>query len=285
MSACVALWHLQVFLAMQDRQIALRGKDNWYKDYYMPTPCDGLVIAGGQHGICWLCCAGPGLYVDNKGCSSAAAKHLSLQQEKHHWLAMQCHLVYAADACVRVCAAAARKWATEALKLPVSTSSSSAPAAAPASSGSNGASTAQPTAADLFSLSAAAAATTPAPSPQSINDRLKQHTEHCVICQKALQEEQFKLKAAQAVCAAALAGLVGVLSAVVLPGLVAKLTAAVTGSGAAAAAATPVVAWGPVTAAAVVLAAVAAAAAAIASSTAKLVEQFIYVQFSHAHNH
>jgi hypothetical protein len=37
---------LQVFLAMQDRQIALRGKQNWYKDYYMPTPCDGLVIAG-----------------------------------------------------------------------------------------------------------------------------------------------------------------------------------------------------------------------------------------------
>lgn len=37
---------LQVFLAMQDRQLALRGKENWYKEYYMPTPCDGLVIAG-----------------------------------------------------------------------------------------------------------------------------------------------------------------------------------------------------------------------------------------------
>lgn len=54
--AMIAMFHavlvscavLQVFLAMQDRQIALRGKENWYKDYYMPTPCDGLVIAG-QH--------------------------------------------------------------------------------------------------------------------------------------------------------------------------------------------------------------------------------------------
>jgi hypothetical protein len=37
---------MQVFLAMQDRQIAMRGKENWYKDYYMPTACDGLVVAG-----------------------------------------------------------------------------------------------------------------------------------------------------------------------------------------------------------------------------------------------
>jgi hypothetical protein len=34
---------------MQDRQVALRGKENWYKEYYMPTPCDGLVIAGGAN--------------------------------------------------------------------------------------------------------------------------------------------------------------------------------------------------------------------------------------------
>lgn len=39
---------LQVFLNMQDRQLALRGKSSWVQDYYMPAPCDGLVIAGGD---------------------------------------------------------------------------------------------------------------------------------------------------------------------------------------------------------------------------------------------
>jgi hypothetical protein len=37
---------LQVFLNMQDRQLALRGKSSWVQDYYMPAPCDSLVIAG-----------------------------------------------------------------------------------------------------------------------------------------------------------------------------------------------------------------------------------------------
>lgn len=44
------LLRVQVFLAMQDRQLALRGKDNYIKDYYMPTPCDGLVLAGEGRG-------------------------------------------------------------------------------------------------------------------------------------------------------------------------------------------------------------------------------------------
>lgn len=37
---------LQVFLNMQDRQLASRGKSSWVQDYYMPAPCDGLVVAG-----------------------------------------------------------------------------------------------------------------------------------------------------------------------------------------------------------------------------------------------
>ena len=38
---------LQVFLAISTNSSApARGKENWYKEYYMPTPCDGLVIAG-----------------------------------------------------------------------------------------------------------------------------------------------------------------------------------------------------------------------------------------------
>lgn len=168
-----------------------------------------------------------------------------------------------------------RKWATEALKLHV-------PDAVSSSSRSNGAA-AVPTAAQLFSLSGEAAAASPAPSPQTINDRFKQHTQHCVICQKALKQLQLKLRVAQVTAAAMLAGLIGLLSAVVLPGLVSKVTAALTGSISAAAAA-GAVAWGPVAAAAAVLAAGAAVAAAVAKSTAQLVEQFVYVEFSHAHN-
>jgi hypothetical protein len=37
---------LQVFLNMQDRLLAQRGKSAWVKDYYMPAPCDGLVAVG-----------------------------------------------------------------------------------------------------------------------------------------------------------------------------------------------------------------------------------------------
>eukprot|EP00878_Enallax_costatus_P020758 GHUV01021951.1.p1 GENE.GHUV01021951.1~~GHUV01021951.1.p1 ORF type:complete len:210 (+),score=52.53 GHUV01021951.1:1892-2521(+) len=35
-----------LFLNMQDRQLALRGKSSWTRDYYMPTQADGLVIVG-----------------------------------------------------------------------------------------------------------------------------------------------------------------------------------------------------------------------------------------------
>jgi hypothetical protein len=167
---------------------------------------------------------------------------------------------------------AARKWATEALKLHVPDSSSTAADAAP-------------TAAQLFSLSAETAAARPVPSPATINDRLAQHTQHCVICQAALKQLQFKLKVAQAAAVALLAGLVGLLSAVVLPAAVSKLTAALTGATAAAGGvAAAGLAWGPVAAAAAVLGAGAAVAAAVAKSTAQLVEQFVYVEFSHAHN-
>lgn len=51
----VALW-LQVFLNMQDRLLAQRGKSAWSKDYYMPAPCDGLVAVGAAHaGITHTC--------------------------------------------------------------------------------------------------------------------------------------------------------------------------------------------------------------------------------------
>lgn len=169
---------------------------------------------------------------------------------------------------------AARKWATEALKLRV-----------PDSSSSSGTEASAPTAAQLFSLSAEVAAARPVPSPATINDRLAQHTQHCVICQAALKQLQFKLKVAQAAAAALLAGLVGLLSAVVLPAAVSKLTAALTGAAATAAGgAAAGLAWGPAAAAAAVLGAGAAVAAAVAKSTAQLVEQFVFVEFSHAHN-
>lgn len=180
-------------------------------------------------------------------------------------------------ACFNLCSPSpARRWATEALKLKVPD------AASISRNGSNG-TAAAPTAAQLFSLSAEAAAASPSPTPQVINDRFHQHTQHCVICQKALKQLRFKLKVAQAAAAALAAGLIGLLSAVVLPGVVAKVAAAVMGA-AAAAAAVPAVAWGPVAAAAAVLGAGAALAWSVAQSTAKLVEQFVYVEFSHAHN-
>jgi uncharacterized paraquat-inducible protein A len=173
--------------------------------------------------------------------------------------------------------AAARKWATEALKLQVPD------AAAPGhSNGTSGPSSA-PTAAQLFSLSRETAAASPAPTPQHINNRLKQHTEHCIICQKALKQLQFKLKVAQAAAAALAAGLIGLLSAVVLPVIVSKL-AAIAAKPTAAAAAGTAVAWGPLGVAAAVLAVGAAAALSVAASTAQLVQQFVYVEFSHAHN-
>lgn len=172
--------------------------------------------------------------------------------------------------CLRcdLCRPTARKWATEALKLPI-----------PSSTGSNGAA-AGPTAAQLFSLSAEAAAASPRATAPQINDRLRQHTQHCVVCQQAMRELQLKLKIAQAAAAAMAAGLIGLIAAVVLPALVpmaaAAAAAAGTGSG---------VAWGPVAAVAAVLGAGAAAAAAVGRSTAKVLEQFVYVEFSHATNH
>lgn len=171
---------------------------------------------------------------------------------------------------------AARKWATDALQLHV-------PDATTTSIPSNGtaAATAVPTAGQLFSLSRETAAARPPLTTHTINDRFKQHTQHCVICQKALKELQFKLKVAQVAAAALAAGFIGLMSAVVLPGVVSKVAAVLTGAAGGAAGA---VAWGPVAAAAAVLGAGAALAASVASSTAKLVEQFVYVEFSHAHN-
>lgn len=43
---CCLYMCLQVFLNMQDRLLAQRGKSAWAKDYYMPAPCDGLVATG-----------------------------------------------------------------------------------------------------------------------------------------------------------------------------------------------------------------------------------------------
>jgi hypothetical protein len=174
---------------------------------------------------------------------------------------------------------AARKWATDALQLHVPGATPSIP-----SSSNSAAAAAVPTAGQVFSLSRETAAARPPLTAQTINDRYTQHTQHCVICQKALKELQFKLKVAQIAAAALAAGFIGLMSAVVLPGVVSKVVAVVTGASAAAGATAGAVAWGPVAAAAAVLGAGAALAAAVASSTAKLVEQFLYVEFSHAHN-
>uniref|UniRef100_A0A383VN49 Rieske domain-containing protein n=1 Tax=Tetradesmus obliquus TaxID=3088 RepID=A0A383VN49_TETOB len=195
-----------VFLNMQDRQLALRGKASWVQDYYMPAPCDGLVIAG-------------------------------------------------------------RRWAEKALQLPLRSSNSSAE---------------QPAAA-FISLSAEAAAAPRLPQQQLLN-RYRQHTQHCVICQKALQELKQKLAAAKTASSLLLAALVGVLAGVVVPGLLQLAAAQAAAGGAAAAAAGSV---GLVVG--VVVAGVMGAAAWLAKKAAAAAEQeiaqFEYVEFSHADNH
>jgi hypothetical protein len=172
---------------------------------------------------------------------------------------------------------AARKWATDALKLHVTDATVNIPRSSTGTA-------AVPTAGQLFSLSRETAAARAPLTAQTINDRFKQHTQHCVICQQALKELQFRLKVAQVAAAALAAGFIGLMSAVVLPGVVSKVAALATGASAGAGVIAGAMAWGPVAAAAAVLGAGAALAAAVASSTAKLVEQFVYVEFSHAHN-
>ncbi|KAF6253987.1 hypothetical protein COO60DRAFT_1703552 [Scenedesmus sp. NREL 46B-D3] len=122
---------------------------------------------------------------------------------------------------------------------------------------------------------------------QQINDRLNQHTRHCSICQKALQALQHKVQTAQNAAAALAAACIGVLAGAVLPQLAAAVAAGAEQSGAAAEAAVGVA--GLPAGAAVVLAVLlglgAAVARVVAAAAAKEVEQFVYVEYSHADNH
>ncbi|KAF6264884.1 hypothetical protein COO60DRAFT_1698021 [Scenedesmus sp. NREL 46B-D3] len=195
-----------VFLNMQDRQLALRGKSSWVQDYYMPAPCDSLVVAG-------------------------------------------------------------RRWAERALQLPLPSSSKGAPE--------------QPAAA-VISLSAEAAAAPRQPQQQLLN-RHRQHTQHCVVCQTALQELKKKLAAAKTVSSLLPAALVGVLAGVVVPGLLQLVASQSSASAAAGGAGSVGLVAGVVVAVAMGAAAWLAKQAAAAAE--QEIAQFEYVEFSHADNH
>jgi hypothetical protein len=170
---------------------------------------------------------------------------------------------------------AGRRWAEKALQLPL-TSSSKDGAELPASA--------------AISLSAEAAAAPRLPQQQLLN-RYRQHTQHCVICQKALQELKQKLATAQTASSLLLAAVVGVIAGVVAPGLL-QLAAAQSAASAAAAAAASGVSAGAGSVgvvSGVVVAAVMGAAAWLAKQAAAAaaleIAQFEYVEFSHADNH
>eukprot|EP00883_Tetradesmus_obliquus_P015685 jgi/Sobl393_1/8841/SZX73315.1 len=149
---------------------------------------------------------------------------------------------------------AGRRWADAALQQPL-----------------NPADPSSPTAASAFTLTKPPAKRA---TKQQINDRMNQHTKHCSICQRALQALQRKVQAAQKAAAALAAACIGVLAGAVLPQLVAALAAGVAGFPAGAAAVL-----------AVVLGVGAAVAKAVGDAAAKEVEQFVYVEYSHADNH
>uniref|UniRef100_A0A383VBW8 Uncharacterized protein n=1 Tax=Tetradesmus obliquus TaxID=3088 RepID=A0A383VBW8_TETOB len=163
---------------------------------------------------------------------------------------------------------AGRRWAEKALQLPLRSSKSGAE---------------QPAAA-VLSLSAEAAAAPRLPQQQLLN-RYRQHTQHCVVCQKALQELKQKLAAAKTASSLLLAALVDVLASVVAPGVLQLAAAQAAASGAAAAAAAGSVGL----VAGVVRPGLMGAAAWLAKKAAAAAEQeiaqFEYVEFSHADNH
>jgi hypothetical protein len=158
---------------------------------------------------------------------------------------------------------AARRWMGQALQQPLSPTDPSSPAAA-----------------DVICLSREAAAAPPL--PQSIlNNRFNQHTKHCTVCQKALQQLKATAAAAHAVAVgltAAAAGLVGVLVVALLGGGFAPGVIA-------AAAAGGRMGLRVVAAAAMLLGAGAAAAAVLAGRLRAKVQEFVFVEFAHADNH
>lgn len=182
-------------------------------------------------------------------------------------------------ACCLLSSSAVRRWADAAYKLQLP--------ARPASSSSNG-DCATTAAGDVFSLSAATAAG-PRMSPQQCNDRLRQHTQHCTVCSKALAGLKTKLWRAQAAAAACLAGLMGLVGSVLLPRLIPVLSGAQQAAAAAGSAAVVTAAAGissgPVGVAAALVGVGALVAVAVARSTAALIQRFEYVEFSHADNH
>jgi len=114
---------------------------------------------------------------------------------------------------------------------------------------------------------------------KEINDRFQQHTQHCTICQKAMKKFE-RMAQVAAACAVALgAAVVALLSGVWLP----LWLSSAGGNGAAAgaaAASSSVCSW------LTVLCGVgAAAAAAVARFAGTKMQQFVYVEYSHADNH
>jgi hypothetical protein len=167
---------------------------------------------------------------------------------------------------------AGRRWAEKALQLPLP-SSSRGGAEQPAST--------------VISLSAEAAAAPRLPKQQLLN-RYRQHTQHCVICQKALQGLKQKLATAKTASSLLLAAVVGVVAGVVAPGLL-QLVAAQSAASAAAASSAGAGAGSAGLVSGIVVAAVMGAAAWLAAKAAAAAEQeiaqFEYVEFSHADNH
>jgi hypothetical protein len=159
---------------------------------------------------------------------------------------------------------AGRRWADAALQQPL-----------------NPADPSSPTAASVFTLTQPPAQRA---TKQQINDRLNQHTKHCSICQKALQALQQKMQRAQKAAAALAAACIGVLAGAVLPQIIA---AAVAAGAVQPTAAAGVAGWhaGAAAVLAALLGVGAAVAAAVAAAAAKEVEQFVYVEYSHADNH
>jgi hypothetical protein len=160
------------------------------------------------------------------------------------------------------CAAAGRRWADAALQQQLDPTDPSSP-----------------TAASVFTLLKPPGQRA---TKQQINDRLNQHTKHCSICQKALQALQQKMQTAQKAAAALAAACIGVLAGAVLPQLVAAVAAAGAAQSGAAAAVLPA---GAAAVFAMLLGLGAAVAAAVAAAAAKEVDQFVYVEYSHADNH
>lgn len=162
--------------------------------------------------------------------------------------------------------AAARRWADAALQqhLPVFERDGAA----------------APLAADAISLSQGTAVAAGQMTKQQINDRYNQHTKHCVICQKAMKDLQHKASVASAAAAALGVTLMSWLAAVLLPKWMAGVWLAAFPT-AAAAAVSPGLAVGV----AVFVSLGAALAAAVAKQAAGELEQFSYVEYSHADNH